>query len=195
MQTDSPISPDGRPRLDTGRLIMGLFLASLGMGFGALLVFYFILRARAAVWPPPGTPRLPTALWLSTVLILASSGTMQAAVRSIRHGRQAAFRTAVVATILLALGFVASQIVNWGLAVAARMPPDLNMFSITFYLLTGLHGLHVLGGLVPLTIVAARSFRGRYTPENHLGVRFCAWYWHFVDVIWLVVFASLLLAG
>lgn len=190
-------APDGQPPadhriVDAGRLIMGLFLASLAMGLGAILVFYFVMRAQAEVWPPPGTPRLPTALWLSTALIIASSGTMHWAIHSVRRDRQRTLRFALLATLLLALGFVASQILNWLLAIAARMPPGLNMFAVTFYLLTGLHGLHVVGGLVPLGIVTARSYAGRYTRDDHRGVTYCAWYWHFVDVVWLIMFAALL---
>jgi cytochrome c oxidase subunit 3 len=174
---------------------MGLVLASLTMGLGAVLVFYLVMRGQAETWPPPGTPELPVALWLSTAILLASSGTMHLAVRSVRRGRRAASGRLLSATLLLAIAFIVSQVVNWGFAVAAEMPPGLNMFSVSFYLLTGLHGLHVLGGLVPLTIVTVKALRGLYSPQHHDGVRFFAWYWHFVDVAWLIMFGTLLVTA
>ncbi len=176
---------------DSSQLILRLFLVSLSMAFGAVLAFYFIMRSRISPWPPPGTPALPRGLWLSTVLIVASSFTMHAAVRAVRQDRQTALRFAALSTLVLALGFLVSQTFNWVLAVAAKMPPGLNMFAITFYLLTGLHALHIAAGLIPLGIVTVRAFLGRYTSAHSAGVRQCATFWHFVDVVWLVIFAAL----
>ncbi len=190
-----PESPSNTPPGASGAttLIMALLLASLAMGLGAVLVFYFVMRARTAAWPPPGSPPLPRGLWLSTALILASSGTMHAAWRGIHRGQVATLGSMMSATLLLAVGFLVSQVVNWGLAVAANLPPGANMYAITFYLLTGLHGLHVLGGLVPLTVVTGRALTGRYNAANCAGVGYCAMYWHFVDAAWLVMFAALMI--
>jgi cytochrome c oxidase subunit 3 len=174
-------------------LIMVLLLASLAMGLGALLVFYFTMRSRAEVWPPPGSPPLPRGLWLSTALLLASSGTMHAAWRGIRRGQLGTLRGMMIATTVLAIAFLVNQVVNWGVAVAAHLPPGLNMYAITFYLLTGLHGLHVLGGLVPLGLVTGRALARRYTAANCAGVGYCALYWHFVDGVWLVLFGALVI--
>ena len=182
-------------RVSAERIIMPLFLASLSMGFAVVLLLYFIMRARAPAWPPPGTPPLPAGLWLSTAFIVCSSLTMHWALRSARAGRPVALRAATLATLLLAVGFLASQTVNWLLALAAKMPPGLNMYALTFYLLTGLHAAHVTAGLVPLTWVTVKSFRGRYTPATSSGVRLCAVFWHFVDVVWLILFGTLMLAG
>lgn len=170
---------------------MALFLASLAMGLGAVIVFYIIMWQRAPVWPPPGTPSLPRGLWLSTALLLAASGTLHAALRSVRRNQRFALRTWLAFTLVLAIGFLVSQIASWGVAVAAHMPPGLNMFAITFYLLTGLHGLHIIGGLVPLLIVNVRASRGRYSPTDHAGLTYCALYWHFLDIVWLVMFGLL----
>lgn len=185
--------PTHAPPHGAGWLILGLFLASLGVGFGAILAFYFLMRAQADVWPPPGTPALPPALWLSTAILLASSGTMHRAVLSLRRACLGPFRAWLLATCALAIAFLISQVANWFLAVAAQLPPGRNMYATTFYLMTGLHGLHVLGGLVPLGWVTHRAFRGAYTPERFQGLKYCAVYWHFVDVVWLVMFGILLL--
>lgn len=182
------------PGLASGPLIMRLFLVSLSMAFGAVLMFYFVMRARAPIWPPPGTPALPLGLWLSTTIILASSVTMHVAVRGARRDRQTMLCAAMLATLLLAVAFLVSQTVNWLLAVAAKMPPGASMFAITFYLLTGLHALHIAAGLVPLSVVTVRAFRGRYSPASSAGVALCATFWHFVDVIWVIIFSVLQLS-
>jgi cytochrome c oxidase subunit 3 len=168
-----------------------MLLASLGMGFGALLVFYLIMGMRAAQWPPAGTPELPDALWISTFVLLASSGTMHWALRSVKRGRQRSVCIALSGTALLAVAFLASQTANWFVLAALNMPASLNMFAACFYLLTGLHGLHVLGGLVPLGITLVKAFRRRYTADSHAGLRYCAVFWHFLDVTWIVMFAAL----
>jgi cytochrome c oxidase subunit 3 len=196
--TANPNVPDARskpPGNSAGDLIMLLLLASLAMGLAAVVVFYLIMRKDADAWPPPGTPALPAGLWLSTGLILAASGTMHAARRAAARGATRTLQRTLVATLVLAVGFIISQVANWWLALVAQMPPDLNMFALTFYLMTGLHGLHVVGGLVPLGFVTVKAFRSRYTPTNHAGVKWCAWYWHFVDLVWLVMFALLLLTA
>lgn len=176
-------------------MLMVLLLASLAMGLGAILAFYFIMWANAPQWPPPDTPPLPIGLWLSTALIVSSSITMHLALAAAKRGAGRRLTAMMLFTLLLAMAFIVSQVVNWWLAYAAQMPPDRNMYALTFYLLTGLHGLHIVGGLIPLTIVSAKAAGGRYTPDNHAGVGYCAMYWHFVDVVWLVMFVSLLVAG
>ncbi len=179
------------PGAAAGPLLMALLLASLAMGLGAALVFYFAMRARLPQWPPPGTPPLPAGLWLSTGLLLAASAVLHAALRAARRDRLVTVRRLTRAAFALALAFLFSQAAVWFTAYARQMPPQLNMYAITFYLLTGLHALHIVGGLIPLGCVAARAARGRYTAGNHAGLRYCALYWHFVDVVWLVMFAAL----
>jgi cytochrome c oxidase subunit 3 len=188
-------TPSPGTHVSAGPIVMLLFLASLGMGFAALIAGFFVLRHQAEVWPPPDTPPLPAWLWLSTALIVASSGSMHWAVVGARGGRPRRLQLGMVLTLALAVAFLVSQVVNWGLALAARMPPDLNMFAVLFYLFTGLHGVHILAGLVPLTVVTIGAFRGRYAPDDHAGVRYCAMFWHFVDIVWVVMFAVLLLGG
>lgn len=191
---NAPQPPAASAGLSAGRLIMLLFLASLGMGFAAVLVFYFVMRSRAAVWPPPGTPPLPAGLWLSTALLIGTSLGLLAARRSLRHERPSMAARALLIALLAGFAFLLSQIANWWLAWAANLPPGRNMFSITFYLLTGLHAAHIIGGLVPLAIVTTRALRGRYSAARHAGVTYCAMYWHFLDAVWLVIFAALLLS-
>jgi cytochrome c oxidase subunit III len=177
------------------RLLLALALVSLGAAFAAVLTVYFVLRSRTAVWPPPGTPPLPAGLWLSTALIVLGSGTMHAAVRAARQARWRGLQTALVGSLLLAGAFLLSQTLSWGVALAAHMPPGLNLFTLLFYILTGLHAVHLLAGFVPLGLVTRNAFQLRYMPTQYAGVQLCAWYWHFVAAVWLVIFGVLLLTG
>ncbi|MEW6337963.1 MAG: cytochrome c oxidase subunit 3 [Acidobacteriota bacterium] len=184
-----------RAPLATGRMGMVVLLASLTMLFAAGIAGYLVIRARAEVWPPPGVPPLPGGLWLSTVLILLSSATLYWAVDGIRHEDRRALRLGLSATAALGLAFLASQTVSWFALVAAEGRPQASLFAFTFFVLTVLHALHVVGGLVPLGVVTARAWRGAYTRDVHAGVEYTAMYWHYLDGVWLVLFAVLLLGS
>jgi cytochrome c oxidase subunit 3 len=108
-----------------------------------------------------------------------------------RQGRQKSLRAGLLATLVLGLGFLASQTVCWFSLVARDFTMRTNLYGFLFYLLTGLHALHVVGGLVPLGLTTVRAFEGRYSAASHEGVAHVALYWHFLDVIWLVLFAVL----
>lgn len=179
--------------LATGKLGIRLVLLSLSMLFAASIAGFLVVRSRAAVWPPPGLPVLPHGLWLSTVILLVSSLTMQAALGAARRGDQRTMRGGLAATTALGVAFLISQTVNWFVLVAANLTPKTTLYGFTFFILTGLHAAHVIGGIVPLAVVARRAFAGRYTQEFHPGVEYCAMYWHFLDAVWLVLFCVLYL--
>ena len=181
--------------LSTGKLGMRLLIASLAVLFAASITGYIVVRTRAEVWPPAGMPALPSGLWLSTVLIVLSSATIAWAVSGIRRDRQLPLRVGLLATLLLGLSFLASQTVNWFSLVAADVRPGANLYAFTFFVLTWLHAAHVVGGLVPLGGVTARAWHGGYSAAFHPGVEYTAMYWHFLDVVWLVLFAVLYLGS
>jgi cytochrome c oxidase subunit 3 len=120
---------------------------------------------------------------------------VQWAVSAARHDEQPGIRHGLLATFVLGVAFLVSQTVNWFVLVAAAFTPKANLYAFTYYLLTGLHALHVLGGLVPVGVVTARAFRGDYSAARHSGVEYAAMYWHFLDVVWVVLFIVLYLAG
>jgi len=181
--------------LRTGLLGMRLLILALSMLFAASIFGYLVIRSRATVWPPPGVPRLPSSLWISTLIIVISSVTMQAAVRAARADRKSALRAGMVFTTLLGAAFLVSQTVNWFALVAANLTAKTNLYGFTFYMLTGLHAAHVIGGLIPLAVVTARAFRGHYSAAAYSGVAYCAVYWHFLDAVWVILFAVLMLAS
>ncbi len=186
---------DPRARLAAGTVGMRLFLLSLGVLFCASVIGYVSIRL-LAIRGPLDVPPLPRGLWLSTLLLVASSGTIQAALLAARRGSQGRLRAGMAATSALGAGFLAVQAlcwIQWAAPMRESVAEAERVFVLTsFYVLTGLHALHVLGGLVVLSIVTAHSFAGRYSPDDHAGVVYCGMYWHFLDAVWLVLFATLM---
>jgi cytochrome c oxidase subunit 3 len=179
--------------LATGRMGMKFLVLALSMLFGASIIGYLVIKSRAPAWPPPGMPRLPSALWLSTAIIVISSFTMHSAVRAARQDRQRTLRTAMGLTTLLGVLFLLSQTINWFSLAAASLTAATNLYGFTFYVLTGLHAAHVIGGVIPLIVVTVRSWGGRYSAAFHPGVEYCAIYWHFLAVVWVVMFTVLVI--
>ncbi len=181
--------------LGTGLLGIKILILALSMLFGASIFGYLVIRTRAEVWPPPGVPRLPATLWVSTLIIVLSSLTMEWALRAAKADRTAALRNGMLLTTLLGVAFLVSQTLNWFALVAANLTAKTNLYGFTFYMLTGLHAAHVVGGLIPLTVVTVRAFAGRYSAAAYAGVAYAAVYWHFLAAVWLVLFTVLMLAS
>lgn len=177
-----------------GAKVLGtlVLVGSLAMLFFASMIGYFYVRAHATQWPPPGMPALPVGLWLSTLVLLGTSGAIHRAVLAARLDATPAIVRWTRVTLALGLLFLLLQAWNWAELVAQSMTPRINLYGFTFYLLTGLHAAHVIGGLIPLAIVVRNAGRGRYTAREHAGLTQCAIYWHFLDVVWVLVFVVLL---
>jgi cytochrome c oxidase subunit 3 len=179
---------------EAGLLGMRLFLVALGMLFAAAVVGFLVVRLRATGWPPTGTPGLPlTGLWIATAFLAALSFAFSRAERALAADRQAAFRRALAAALLLAVGFLIAQAVNWREMLAAGAVPKASMLAFGFFVLTALHALHVLGGLPPLVLTVLRARTGRYETGPRHGVHWVAMYWHFLGATWLALFAVLAL--
>jgi cytochrome c oxidase subunit 3 len=183
-----------RQRGLAGVLGMWAFIAVVAMIFVSTIMGYVVVRFDQPPdreWMPEGTPPLPSALLLSTAVLLASSWTMQSAVWAARAGRQVQLRHAMGATLALASVFLAVQGMAWVELWRAHATIESGLYAWTFYVLTGLHAVHVLGGLLPMVVTFRRSVQGRYTPDDHVGVVLCAMYWHALDVIWILLYATL----
>jgi heme/copper-type cytochrome/quinol oxidase subunit 3 len=127
----------------------------------------------------------------NTVVLLVSSATMWWGERGIRRGAQQRLRLGLLATFVLGAGFLVVQ----GFEYAAKtFTPHTDAYGSLFFTITGFHGAHVFVGLVMNAVVQVRAWLGHFTAERHLAVTNAAWYWHFVDVVWLAVFASLYLS-
>ena len=173
------------------RFGMWLFLASLAMLFGGCLVGFIVIRLRAPEWPPAGSPGLPTAFWLSTALLVIISLLLIAGERAVDAGRNTQLTRLLAAASVVGIAFVLSQVSGWARMAAASQLPQNNLYLFGVYVLSFLHVLHVVGGLIPLIWVALRSKSGRYTATDHEGVTDVAMYWHFLGVVWLGILAVL----
>jgi len=178
--------------MPTPLLGMVLFIASEVMFFGGLFAAYFNARATATEeWGPPAGAHelefLPFALPL-TIILLASSVTMQFGVWAIRSDNRKALAQWTAVTLALGILFLIGQI--WDYTILGFTISD-GIFGTTFYTLTGFHGAHVFGGVVALAILLGRSLGGQFSGRNHVAVEAISLYWHFVDVVWVALFSTL----
>ena len=171
-----------------------VFLASLSTLIGAALVAYLVVRIRADRWPPVGAPVPPAGLYVATGMLLLASLFLRHALAGIRRDSRSAVSKGLVGGLFLASGFLVVQVMN-----AVEMLASVNIVEVrdlyvfTFLLLTILHALHVLGGLIPLAVITAKARRGYYSRNDHLPVRLISLYWHVLDAVWIVMFLLLVL--
>ena len=175
-------------RVDAPTLGMLLFICSEIMIFGAFFTAYFFIRVVGhAPWPAHGTELPKLVAGFNTFILISSSFTIHFAQESIKRDNRLGLKLGMVATFLLGLTFLFIQINEY--AHIGFSPQDSAQGSV-FYGLTGLHGAHVTIGLVLLAMVTRRAFKGHYSAEEHRGMEVPGIYWHFVDVMWIVVFLS-----
>jgi cytochrome c oxidase subunit III len=175
-------------RVNPRTLGMLLFIISEVMIFGAFFTAYFFIRiVTNDPWPAHGTV-LPVAVaGVNTAILLSSSLTIHWALVSIKNGNRFGLKAGMLSTFLLGLTFLAVQINEY---IHIGFAPQNSAQGTMFYSLTGLHGAHVFIGLCLLAIVTIRAFRGHYSPEEHDGMEVPGIYWHFVDVMWVIVYTT-----
>lgn len=173
------------PRVTLG---LRLFLVVVGVLFSLLIVAYAD-RMSLADWRSLPEPWL---LWPNTALLILSSVALQWACGAANRGQIGAVRSALLVAGVLTFGFLGGQLLAWQELVALGYFAATNPANAFFYLLTALHGLHILGGLVAWAKTSAKVRRGTEAAEVRLSVELCAVYWHFLLVIWLAVFGLLL---
>jgi len=172
-----------------GTFGMAVLIISLSILFLASMAALLLIRMKSPVWPPSGMPPLPRSLWLSTLIIPLASVTAQLAHRAVRRDDPAALNRNLVATFIIGVLFLLLQSANWvEFYLAIRHFAAEGAYLGMFFVLTGLHAAHVVGGLIPQGIVIYRARQGRYSRNFHPGVRYCTIYWHFLDVIWILLF-------
>ncbi len=176
------------PLLPIGAVV---WLTSEVTFFGSLFAAYFTLRATSSgPWPPADVHLETLTAGIATLLLVASSGTMQLGVRAISAGRRHDFRRYLVLTAALAVVFLANQAREWSVA---DFRPSSHGFGSAFFVMTGFHGLHVTGGVLAMAVLLGRSADPAFGEEATETVEVVSYYWHFVDVVWLVMFATLFL--
>ncbi len=170
---------------------MFLFIASEIMLFGSFFTAYFFVRVvNGTPWPTPPF-HLPVFVALvNTCILVTSSFTIHWATQSIKRGNRAGLQAGLVLTFLMGLTFLLTQMIEYA---RVGFAPHDGAFGTIFYCLTGLHGAHVFVGLSILFFMTVRAFRGHFSAESHHGVEIGGIYWHFVDVMWIVVYATVYL--
>ncbi len=186
--TASEFPGAGVSQTPVAKVGLTVLLASLAALF-ALFISAYVMRMQFADWRPVAKPTL---LWVNTGVLMLSSAALQRARVAAEHDDEREIRAYLVAAGSTALAFLIGQIVAWQQLVALGYALASNPANAFFYLITGLHGLHVVGGLVALGWVMWRRSRAE-RPDVRLGLALCGMYWDFLLLIWLVLFGLLLL--
>jgi cytochrome c oxidase subunit 3 len=193
---------DARGGIGNPVLGMLLFLTSEVMFFAGLFAAYFNVRANApgGIWPPIIPDSAPPEQYHlailpfvgpATVLLILSSFTAQFAVWGIRRGDRTAFLRNLAVTVVLGIVFLVMQAIDYALLYAEGITLDAGTFGTTYFTLTGFHGAHVFGGVIMLGVVLYRGLAGQFSGRHHDAVEAASLYWHFVDVVWIVLFSIL----
>jgi cytochrome c oxidase subunit 3 len=179
-------------RVEPQLLGMLLFIISEVMVFGAFFTAYFFIRVvQGADWFPFSEDELPKLIaGINTAILLSSSITMHWALEGAKHGNRAALKAGMVSTTVLGATFLFIQVNEY---IHIGFAPGDHAQGSVFYGLTGPHGAHVFVGLTLLAMATVRAFRGHFTPEEHRGIEVPGIYWHFVDVMWIIVYSSVYL--
>ena len=186
-----PVAAEPGAGVYNEKLGMWVFLGSEVMFFTALIGAYIILRfAHPDAWigHPNETPLNIPVTAVNTFLLICSSVTMVKAFASAQMGRQKALRGWLVATVLIGATFVGVQVYEYRELIGHGFVPSQSLFGSTFYTMTGFHGFHVTMGVICMIFVTLKAFAGKYTPTDHRGVEVIGLYWHFVDLVWIILF-------
>ena len=187
-----------------GKIAMWMFIAQDGMSFGGLLLAYAILRFSAVEWPVPAEILGIGLTAFATFVLICSSLTMVMAVEAAKKCDQKSLRNWLLATIgggLIFLGIQAyeyTHLVHVGIGLTTSVwegEAVNNLFGSTFYAVTGFHGMHVTAGVIYLICILFGSMRGKYTQGgiSHSAVELVGLFWHFVDLVWILVFTFIYL--
>jgi heme/copper-type cytochrome/quinol oxidase subunit 3 len=171
------------------KLGMWVFLASEVMFFTGLIGSYIILRWGASnTWPEPGEVLNVPITAGNTFLLICSSVTMVKAFAAIAEGNQKMLKIWLLTTAIIGACFVGVQIYEYSELVNHHFLPSSGLYGSTFFTMTGFHGFHVTMGVLCMLWVTVKAFKGHYTQENHQGVEIIGLYWHFVDLVWIILF-------
>jgi cytochrome c oxidase subunit 3/cytochrome o ubiquinol oxidase subunit 3 len=167
---------------------MWAFLGSECLLFGALISTFLLYRGRSPTGPTPQKVYDIPYTSVSSFVLLMSSLTMVLALSAIQRGEHEKLRVWLMATALLGMTFIAGQVYEFTRFVQEGLTLKTNMFGTSFFVLTGFHGAHVTGGIIMLLSLFGMSLDGRLPVEKSEAVELVGLYWHFVDIVWIVIF-------
>jgi cytochrome c oxidase subunit III len=196
----SNLAHDSRGGISNPVLGMLLFITSEVMFFAGLFAAYFNVRANAPQWPPI-SPETGEAFHLAilpfvgpaTILLILSSFTCQIGVWAIRRDDRVVFIRAIAVTFIIGVVFLLMQLADYALLGSENITLSSGTFGTTYFTLTGFHGAHVFGGAIMLGVVLYRGMAGQFSKRHHDAVEAASLYWHFVDVVWILLFSVLYL--
>ena len=187
----APHAHDTNTGVSNNKLAIWMFIASESLFFGAFIATFFLYRGRDALYLKGPTPdellNIPFTSVTSFVLLM-SSLTMVLAVSALEAGDHFKFRLWTVGTALLGSVFIAGQVYEFTVFLREGMGYTLNRSSSAFYTLTGFHGAHVTIGIIMLMSLVVITFRGRISGSKAEVIELIGLYWHFVDIVWIVIF-------
>jgi heme/copper-type cytochrome/quinol oxidase subunit 3 len=175
---------------------MLLFICSEVMFFAGLFGAYFSTRAAHTPWPPAefaGILNPLSLILVATIILVTSSVTCQLGVNAIRRGDRRGFIRNIGVTFLLGVVFLVMQAYDYSLLFHEGMTMNAGPFGTTYFTLTGFHGAHVFGGVIMLGVILYRGTAGQFSARHHDAVEAASLYWHFVDVVWIILFSILYL--
>ena len=184
---------DSGPPVERGKFAIWLFLATEVMFFTGLIGAYVVLRAGAATWPNPQTRLAVNITAFNTFVLITSSWLMVKALFAAERGDRAGILRWLAATILGGSIFVGIQVYEYSVLIRENALPNGDIFWSTFYITTGFHGFHVVVGVIWLICAWIQAFKGRYTAQSYLGLELAGLYWHFVDLVWVLLFTIIYL--
>lgn len=180
--------------IENRKLGMWLFLVSEVMFFTGLIGAYIVLRQATPDWPPPSSILNIPLTGLNTFLLICSSATLVIGYSCALEGNREGMQVGLFLTVLLGALFLAIQAHEYHeLMHVKKFTPSSSIFGSCFFTLTGFHGAHVLAGVLCLIFVFFRALKGAYTPEDSRGIEVVGLYWHFVDLVWIILFTILYL--
>ncbi len=188
---DEPAGPSSPEPTGIRTNVLGMlvFIASEAVLFLTLIVTFALARTGYPEWPPPDQPMLPVMVsFINTLVLLGSGGAMFGAWRSMRMGRVQSCRRRLTAATLLGILFLVVQGVEWGRLIDFGLEVSQNLYGAVFYVMIGMHALHVFIAVLVLLYVLRRTFREAYTREEHDGLTMGGLFWGFVVLIWPVLF-------
>ena len=195
---DGHAAPSAHAQRGISNPILGmiLFITSEVMFFSGLFAAYFATRAHATEWPPrvfEGILDPLSLIMVATIILIASSFTCQFAVWSIRKGDRRGFIRNTTVTFILGVIFLVLQAYDYTILFNEGLTLGSGSFGTTYFTLTGFHGAHVFGGVLMLGVILYRGAAGQFSARHHDAVEAVSLYWHFVDVVWILLFSILYL--
>ena len=179
---------DSGPPVDRGKFAIWLFLGTEVMFFTGLIGTYLVLRTGAPSWPNPAERLAVGITAFNTFVLIVSSWTVVRSLNAIQHGDKQGLKKWLGISILLGASFVSIQVYEYFQLIADDMTPNQDLFWSTFYAMTGFHGLHVVVGVIWLTCLWVGAMREQFDEHNYVRVELGGLYWHFVDLVWVLLF-------